>query len=147
MSGMRLIVCGSRNWCEPWLVRDYFEEIRQKFDPPHDRIVIVHGAGRGLDKMAGLLAERAGFTVEPHRADWNRYGKAAGPIRNAEMADLGADGLVAWKDGLVLPFVASAGFGTEGMIDLALRAGIPVEAFNSKGERYEIPPCGVSSRG
>ena len=39
-----------------------------------------------------------GFEVKIIQADWQKYGKRAGPIRNKEMADY-ADTLIAFWDG------------------------------------------------
>ena len=50
-------------------------------------------------------------------ADWEHHGKAAGPIRNAEMAEV-ADALIAFWDG--------QSRGTKSMIDLAKRKGLQV---------------------
>jgi hypothetical protein len=44
---------------------------------------------RGLDEMMDEFAHAAGLEVERH-VDWDRYGNAAGPIRNPEMVDAGA---------------------------------------------------------
>jgi len=57
--------------------------------------------------------------AEPHPADWERHGRAAGPIRNQEMADAGADLCIAFPYGI--------GKGTYDMIERARKAGIPVE--------------------
>ncbi len=61
------------------------------------QVVVVHGdCSRGADRFADLWVTRrgaAGWMVdrEPHRADWDKHGRAAGVIRNAEMVALGAD--------------------------------------------------------
>lgn len=49
------------------------------------KIVIVHGDADGADRMCGKVGKKIGFTVKPYPAEWTRYGKAAGPMRNAEM--------------------------------------------------------------
>ena len=59
-----------------------------------------------------------------HPADWERHGKAAGPIRNAEMADV-SDALIAFWDG--------QSCGTKSMIELAKRKGLQVAVV-----RYDL---------
>ncbi|MDA3886132.1 MAG: SLOG family protein [Candidatus Delongbacteria bacterium] len=47
---------------------------------------IVSGRARGADQFGEICAERLGLPVKYFPADWNRHGKSAGYIRNAEMA-------------------------------------------------------------
>jgi hypothetical protein len=58
----------------------------------------------------------------PSTAQWGRYGRAAGPRRNAQMLSEGRpDRVVAFHDHL------SASVGTAHMLELARRAGLPSE--------------------
>lgn len=86
-------------------------------------ITIVHGGARGADTIAGLVANSDGMNVEVHPADWERYGKSAGPRRNAEMAALGADFCLAFLKR------SAENRGTKGMIGLCQKAGIPVTEY------------------
>lgn len=95
------------------------------FDLPPSSTV-VHGAARGVDRIAGQEAEKLGLLVEAHPADWDRFGKSAGYRRNAEMIALGAD--------LVLAFWDGKSRGTQHTIELARGAGIPVEVITTPGE-------------
>lgn len=62
----------------------------------YGRIVVVHGVHpKGADLHAHqwvttMKAIRSGHTEDPHPADWPRYGRPAGPIRNQQMVNLGA---------------------------------------------------------
>ncbi len=78
--------------------------------------LVIHGAATGADSLAAKIAAELGIPAEAHPADWTKYGRAAGPIRNQEM--------VARKPDLLLAF--PGGRGTEDMKRLALDAGIPV---------------------
>lgn len=60
--------------------------------------VVVSGAARGADTAGEEWAEANGIPVESMPASWNEHGKAAGAIRNAEMAR-NADALIALWDG------------------------------------------------
>jgi hypothetical protein len=113
---MRVIVCGSRRW------RDRGRIIARLADLPGDSTV-VHGHAAGADKIAHQEAQKLGLLVEPHPADWDRYGKRAGIVRNCEMAELDADLCIAFWDG------RSAG--TRHMIETATLYGIPVEIISA----------------
>ena len=112
---MRVIVCGTRRWHDRKKVAD------RLFDLPVDS-TIVHGAARGADTIAHQEAQKLGLLVEPHVAEWDKFGRGAGLIRNNEMAKLGADLCIAFWDG------KSAG--TQHMIETAKRYGIPVEVIS-----------------
>ena len=60
---------------------------------------------------------KRGLNIELHPADWHRHGRAAGPIRNAEMA-AEADALIAFWDG--------QSRGTANMIKIAKDKGLQV---------------------
>lgn len=116
---MRVIVCGSRRWNNRKAISDRLYELVMASDG--DYPVIVHGAARGADRIAEEEAGKAGLVTDPHPGDWGRYGKAAGPIRNEEMAALGAD--------LCIAFGPTPGSGTQDMVDRARKHGIPVEVI------------------
>jgi hypothetical protein len=54
--------------------------------------------------------------VEEYKADWDTYGKSAGPIRNQKMLDTGIDYVIAFPGGR----------GTEHMKKIARKAGVTV---------------------
>lgn len=86
---------------------------------PGDQITIVHGGAFGADYLARECAlDYLGWREEIHNPDWNAHGKAAGPIRNEEMAKAGADLCLAFWDG--------KSRGTLDMITRAVKHGIPV---------------------
>lgn len=115
---MRVLVCGSRNWTDRQRIADLLEAL-----PAPASVTIVHGGARGADRIAGEEAQRLGMRVEIHPADWERYGRAAGPIRNREMAESGVDACIAFLQ--ETPDAPSRG--TRNMIEQARKSGIPVE--------------------
>lgn len=112
----RVIVCGSRRWRDRAAIEARLYEIGIRFSG--EEVTIVHGNAQGADRIAAQEAGKAGMLIERHDAQWGVYGKAAGHIRNAHMASLGADLCIAFWDG--------QSKGTAGMIDQAKKAGIPV---------------------
>lgn len=107
---MRLLVCGGRNYA------DYARvcEVIKLLAPT----VIIHGAARGADSLAARWAHENSVTAEAYPAEWERDGRAAGPIRNKRMLTLG-------KPDCVLAF--PGGRGTAHMVKIARAAGVKVE--------------------
>jgi YspA, cpYpsA-related SLOG family len=106
--------------------------------PAGRRAVFVHGACRtGADAIADCYLRYIGADVERHPAKWRRFGKKAGPIRNAEMADSGADVLLAFLDYCRKPECEKPqphwSHGAAGTVELAEAAGIPVRPYEQTG--------------
>jgi hypothetical protein len=92
--GYRILVTGSRERHDrviPYVLTLFCE-------PFTEGVTIVHGGASGVDKEAAAWAFRFGQEVEEHRADFRKYGKGAGPMRNREMVDAGADICLAFPD-------------------------------------------------
>lgn len=110
---MRTIIAGSRDITDyGWLCDAMDEAERLHGIKPS---VVVSGAARGVDRMGERWAKERGIPVDPYVADWKTHGRAAGPIRNREMAE-NADALVALWDG-------HSG-GTKDMIEVAKKKGL-----------------------
>jgi hypothetical protein len=109
---MRLLVCGGRDYTDRATVFAVLDRVHA-----HRPITcLVHGAARGADSLGAAWAISRGIHTEPHPADWLRLGKAAGPLRNAEMLATGVDGVLAFPGGR----------GTAHMVRIAREAGVPV---------------------
>ena len=83
-----MIVAGSRH------IDDYDLVCRAIQESGFTISEIVEGGARGADRLARRFAQEHGIECDTFEADWNRYGKKAGPLRNSEMAEYG-DGCVA----------------------------------------------------
>ena len=81
-------------------------------------IEIVSGGARGTDAMGERYARERRYKLKVFPAEWKKWGAAAGPIRNAQMADY-ADALIAFWDG--------RSSGTRDMIRRAEEKGLRVE--------------------
>jgi hypothetical protein len=121
-----VLVTGSRTWDRDETVRAALAEVRD-FDKPEGEVTLVSGAcPTGADILAEGWARRFGWKVERHPADWKRYGKRAGPIRNAEMVRSGID--------LCLAFQRDNSRGTQHTVELCAAAGIPVRRWSEETE-------------
>ena len=88
---MKVIVAGSRS------VTDYALVIDAVISSGFEVTEIVSGCAKGVDAIGEKIAEINGIPVKRFPADWNKYGKRAGPLRNMEMGDY-ADALVAVRE-------------------------------------------------
>jgi hypothetical protein len=127
---IRLLVCGSREWWD----RDLLRQVLSNGWWNQLIRVLVEGEARGADNMAREWAFDNGIEVEPYPADWDRYGKPAGPIRNQQMLDEGEPTLVvAFHDDLY------NSKGTRDMVKRAQRAGIQVEVYSHTMKEGFVP--------
>lgn len=118
---MKVIIAGPRDYSPP-LSRISQAVIESGFDV----IEVVSGGARGVDRAGESwgLANLSSFTQ--FEANWDKHGKAAGPIRNREMA--------AYSDALiVMKRKDKDSPGTSSMIREAERAGVPVYVHEHGG--------------
>lgn len=125
---MRVLVTGDRNWTDHEIIRN----ILYGYTPlvSIEPVVVIHGAARGADSIAGEYAAMIGFEVEEYPADWGTHHRAAGPIRNRQMLKEGKpDVVLAFHDDL------ASSKGTKDMVDASLAAGVPVYNIRRMGDR------------
>lgn len=107
---MKLIIAGGRDYC-----------LTETDTQGLDRIPIsevVSGGAPGADASGESYAHFNGLPVRKFPADWQTHGKAAGPIRNRQMAE--------YADGVAL---FPGGRGTASMFAEAQKAGIEIFDF------------------
>jgi hypothetical protein len=109
---MRVLVTGGRDFSDCLLLYRVLDGLHM------DRTIttIIHGGAPGADSEAGEWAMCHYVPEKIHPADWLRYGRSAGPIRNQEM--------LAELPDLVVAF--PGGRGTEDMVRRAKQAGLEV---------------------
>ena len=108
---MRVIIAGGRDINDFDLLLDAVEESQFEIT------TVVSGGARGVDHMGEIFAEEMNLKLTVYEADWERNGRAAGPIRNRKMAE-NADALIAIWDGKTR--------GTKNMIETATKLGLLV---------------------
>jgi hypothetical protein len=107
---MRALVCGGRDFTDMKALSREMAKIRDWYGGIS---CVIQGGARGADYLAKLWAEREGIPVIEIQANWNRYGKRAGHLRNGWMIEHG-------KPDVVVAF--PGGRGTESMLSLAGKA-------------------------
>ena len=118
---MKVIVAGCRSFNNYELLKTKLDEIlephliMEKLNPKH--LIIVSGAANGADKLGEQYAIERKLKIDRYPADWQKFHRRAGPIRNAQMAEVG-EMLVAFWDG--------ESSGTKHMIKIAKNKGLIV---------------------
>lgn len=122
MTTFRVLFCGDREWTDKELIHNVLVSFLRLPE------VLIEGECRGADVLSREVAEAEGIPVLPFPAEWSRYDRAAGPIRNQKMLDEG-------KPSLVVAFHDDLGRskGTKRMISQALKAGIKVLHVSHSG--------------
>jgi hypothetical protein len=126
VDAVRVLVTGSRGWSH----RDIIAYELGRVAPGDNITLISGGCPTGADRIAEMYAEALGWEVEIHPADWRTHGKAAGPIRNAEMVASAPDVCLAFIGECASPRCKQEGphgsHGATGCADMARAAGVPV---------------------
>jgi hypothetical protein len=120
---MKVLVCGGRKFGEhdsinekpEWLVKEerrLFDYVMSKIKPID---FIVHGNAKGADRLAKYWARKHSIeeTNEKYSAEWDKFGKAAGMIRNRDM-------LESEDPDLIVAFCGNVG--TNGMVSISEKA-------------------------
>jgi len=76
-----LIVFGTRSFADESLLYAKLD----RFTVELGKLAVVTGDATGADALARKWALDRKHTLVIHYADWDKHGKAAGPIRNGEM--------------------------------------------------------------
>lgn len=101
---MRVVISGTRT------ITDYTQLEKAIKQSGFLITEVVSGHCRGVDIMGEEWAKNNGISIKIFPADWNKYGKSAGPIRNKQMAEYAEAAIILWDGN---------SRGTENMISLA----------------------------
>jgi hypothetical protein len=112
---MKLIIAGGRDFDNYEQLKLVMKKLKLK---KHDNLEIVSGLARGADTLGMIWADKHNKPIAKFPAAWNKHGRAAGYIRNGEMAEY-ATHLLAFWDG--------KSRGTKHMIDIARKLGLKIK--------------------
>ena len=124
----RVLVCGSRGWSDTETLYKWLSILPKGS-------TIIEGEATGADRLARIWGKQLGFKIEAYPAEWQRFGRRAGTIRNEKMLRLG-------KPQLVIAFHSDIqeSRGTLHMISLARRRGLHVILVESSESVCHIKP-------
>ena len=131
---MRVLVCGGRDYRRQ--VEVYWQ--LDKINRDHGVSAVITGGATGADEF-GFYWGSKHTPVDnlQFKADWAKYGRKAGPIRNQRMLDEG-------RPDVVLAF--PGGHGTEDMVRRAEAAGIKIIRVTDGHTEAASRNCGRKER-
>lgn len=116
---IKIVVAGSRDFNDVELMRSELNQFVRDIETK--AIEVVSGGARGADTLGEQYAKHYKQSCTVFPADWEKYGKRAGYIRNADMAKY-ADACIVFWDG--------KSRGTANMIELAKRYKLILKVVN-----------------
>lgn len=128
MRETRIIIAGGRDFVFISMLEESLDEYIEKLsEDAKRRITIISGGAVGADTLGERYAKERGYSLIQFPANWDKYGKRAGYIRNAEMAKYAvADG----SYGVLFAFWDCESKGTKNMIETAEKYGLEVNVVS-----------------
>jgi hypothetical protein len=121
----RLIVAGSRGVNDYGKLRNWLDTLLAHRDP--EKVFIISGTASGVDQLGEQYAHDRGLALWRMPALWKTQGKAAGYLRNQQMAWFGTHLAALW-DG--------ESPGTRAMIRIATKDGLSVRVKHLQPEAF-----------
>ena len=125
---MKVIIAGSRTIVAFSILVDVIKEF-DKIDKNITITEVVCGGAKGVDKLGSLWGSRHNIPIRLFPADWERYGRKAGMVRNEEMADYAEAAIILW-DG--------KSSGTANMIDFAKQYNLTTLVYRTDLLSYSL---------
>ena len=127
LSMYKIIINGSRDFNNYTYLRLMLKEYIMTNQINPESIEIISGGAKGADTLAIKFAKEHNLNYKVMNADWNKYGKRAGIIRNAEMLTYAISNP---NDiAILISFWNGTSKGTKHMIDISNDKGIIVKVM------------------
>lgn len=130
---MNILVTGSRDYYNEEIIK----RVLLKLYETHGKdLMIIHGACRGADLTTEKVCKELQINYTGIPAKWNTLGRAAGPVRNREMADMFPDisGCVAFHEDII------NSKGTKDMVKVMLDRNIWTVLYDGVGGKRLFNP-------
>jgi len=139
---IRVLVTGDRRYHRLEPIDGLIRELRRLREDGADALVI-HGAASGADTICHNICKQWGVPMHVFPADWQKLGRAAGPIRNSVMLKDLLDGpAAAYRTVIAFHDDLPNSKGTRDMCKRGLSAGLDVVVweFRDGAHRPRILP-------
>lgn len=112
----RIVIGGCRDFNDYSIFEPFVDKCLQRLSA-EGNIVILSGHCSGVDTMAEKYAKEHDYELEIYPAEWEKYGKKAGPLRNELMVQ---------KSNYVIAFWDEKSRGTKSLIQYAEKNDRPI---------------------
>lgn len=119
----RILICGDRNWQSEGIIDAELVHNKDSIE------TIIEGEAKGADKLSKRCAQRHGIPFIPFPAKWTSFGRAAGPIRNTKMLQVGKPTEIwAFHNNI------RESIGTANMVIQSAAVDLPIRIYSKKKE-------------
>lgn len=118
---MKIAIIGSRTFEDYSFLKEKIQEIIKEKNIELNEITVVSGGAKGADFLGKKFSEEFSLNYIEYPADWERYGRGAGPIRNKTIVQ---------NSDLVIAFIQGVSKGTKNAISQALKLNKEVIEVN-----------------
>lgn len=94
---LRFVIAGSRHFNDYKRLKNELDIIFRFYNVKAE-ITIISGGCRGADALGERYARENGIPLEIFEAEWDKYGRAAGPIRNEKMVEYSSAVICFWDN-------------------------------------------------
>jgi len=126
---MKIIIAGGRDFTDYQLLSKEVKKFILDSNGEPGKVQIISGKARGADTLGERFAKEWKFPVIEMPADWDKHGKAAGVIRNEEMAKIATHCIVFWDE---------KSSGSKNMIDNSRKYSLTSKVIIYKNETNSI---------
>ena len=113
---VRIIIAGGREFNDFKRLSQTCDKVISGYCNDDINITIISGNAKGTDRLGESYARMKGYNLQIFPADWFKYGRKAGIIRNAQMAEYATSDNAT---GVLIAFWNGKSKGTGNMIDIA----------------------------
>lgn len=125
----RMIVAGGRDYSNQNIVDSFIDRVRIVCESRGLNLVIVCGMAKGADTLGRNYALSHNLDIMEFPANWDKYGKSAGFIRNKEMGNIADSAIVFWD---------RESRGSKMMIDFMKSINKPVKVISYEGKVINV---------
>ena len=122
----RIIICGGRHFNDYNTLETLVDSAIYEKGINYNEIEIISGHCAGTDTLGELYAKNHNIACKLFPAEWTKYGRAAGPIRNTQMVEYASKSTFP----IVVAFISPRSKGTMDTVKKATQKGFAIYRYN-----------------